>query len=194
MNEVFVDIASLVPDEHNSRIHDEKNILLIQRNYKKFGQYRPFVVQKSNMRVLVGNGLLEAMKQSGATGKVKAVILDLDDDSANVLAVQDNRSHDLSAFDVDKLFEQLEHFDDKLKTLLDFDSLRSADDEAPDFREPNKVFSDKDVGTFFVCGEYRMYLSRDQFTKWRENLQLSAGFSNKDQIDEIRRRIGLNEN
>ena len=194
MNEVLVNISCLVPDVHNSRVHSDKNILLIQRNFEKFGQYRPFVVQKSTMRVLVGNGLLSAMKQAGVTGNVKAVILDLNNDEANTLALIDNRSHDFSCFDMDKLFSQMENLDAKIASLLDFSS-NISDSVIPDFRPPDESKRDDERGTIFVCGEYKIRLTRRQFLKWRERLQLSVGFNAKDQIKEIKKRIGLkNEN
>ncbi len=196
MNEVLVELSALVPDEQNSRRHDEKNILLIQRNYEKFGQYRPLVVQKSSMRVLAGNGLLQAMKHAGVTGKVKAVIMDIDDGEANALAILDNRSHDLSSFDCNLLFAQLEKFDNGLKSLLDYDSMRrdSELNEEAELREtPEVMDGEKSPGTNFVLGEYRIHLTQKQFLAWREELQINVGFAPKDQKDEIKRRIGLNE-
>ena len=96
-------LSDIQPDPMNSRVHDVHNIEIIKRSLQRFGQYRPFVIQKSNHYIRVGNGMYQAMlllakqqEKQLSEVQVNCIVLDLDDDSASALSILDNKSSDLS--------------------------------------------------------------------------------------------------
>lgn len=96
-----VAIDSLIPDPSNARTHDEKNLAAIKGSLAKFSQRKPIVVR--NNIVLAGNGTLAAAKSLGWT---KINIVRADDMTATeaaAFALADNRTTDLSAFDMSTL-------------------------------------------------------------------------------------------
>lgn len=104
-----VKLSELKPDKKNARKHDKRNIDEIKRSLQKNPQYRPFVVQKSTGRILVGNGMYQAMKELGITeGWVE--YRDLSDEEATVLALSDNRTAELAEWNtavLKNLFEDI---------------------------------------------------------------------------------------
>lgn len=98
MNIELVLISDLVADERNARVHSERNIEEIMRSIKKFGQHRPFVVQRGTNKVLIGNGMLEAMKRLEID---KGYVYYVDDDSDTAIrrALADNRTAELASWD-----------------------------------------------------------------------------------------------
>ncbi len=94
----LVELKQLSPDDHNARIHDARNLTEIERSLKEFGQHRPFVVQRSTGKIIIGNGMFEAMKKLGYK---EALVLWVDDSDERAIrrALADNRTSDLSAFD-----------------------------------------------------------------------------------------------
>lgn len=109
---VKLKLSEIISDPGNSRVHDIHNLQVIKKSLLRFGQYRPFVIQKSTMYIRVGNGMYQAMLQiAKEQGKdvgdieVKCMVLDLTDEQANTLSVLDNKSSDLSYNDNAKLGE-----------------------------------------------------------------------------------------
>jgi len=94
----IVGIEKLNPDPANARRHSKRNVEEIARSLKAFGQHAPLVVQKSTMRVLVGNGRLEAMK---SLGWKQAAVYIVDDDNVTAVrrALADNRTAELAEWD-----------------------------------------------------------------------------------------------
>lgn len=96
MHEVTtVKLNELVPDDYNARKHDRRNIKEIARSLGDFGQHRPFVVQAGTNKILVGNGMYQAMKKLKMQD---ALVIYVHDDDATALrrALADNRAGDLS--------------------------------------------------------------------------------------------------
>ena len=73
-----VRLEAITPDPRNARRHDERNLAEIRRSLERFGQYRPFVVQRQGMIIRVGNGMYQVMRDLGWT-EALAVVLDLTD-------------------------------------------------------------------------------------------------------------------
>jgi hypothetical protein len=127
---VTANLDDLTPDSANARLHSKRNIDEIARSLKEFGQHRPFVVQKSTGRILIGNGMYEAMRKLGWT---EAQVLYVNDDNitATRRALADNRTAELAEWDFSMLPELLSDVmkdtdipvpgwcDDELKELLD---------------------------------------------------------------------------
>jgi ParB-like chromosome segregation protein Spo0J len=95
---VFVKLSKLKPDKRNARKHSGRNIEEIARSLREFGQHRPFVVQKSTGKILVGNGMYEAMKQLGWKEGLVLYVED-DDETAAKRALADNRTGELAEWD-----------------------------------------------------------------------------------------------
>jgi len=72
-------LSSLKFDDKNARKHDKKNLKSIKDSLDKFGQVEPLVVQKSTMKVIGGNGRLEAMKDLGWKD-CDIALIDIDND------------------------------------------------------------------------------------------------------------------
>ena len=111
MNVKLVPLIELTPDNKNARRHNERNIQEIMRSLQANEQYRPFVVQKSTNRIVVGNGMYEAMKRL----KIKegwAEFRDLTDAEATKLAIADNRTAELAEWDFDTLGELFAEMDE----------------------------------------------------------------------------------
>lgn len=107
---VTLKLSQIISDPMNSRVHDIHNIEVIKKSLSRFGQYRPFVIQKSTMYIRVGNGMYQAMVQLAKEQQkplnqleVKCIVLDITNQEANTLSVLDNKSSDLSYNDNAKL-------------------------------------------------------------------------------------------
>lgn len=103
---VKVKLSDLKLDPKNTRVHDQHNIEIIKKSLNKYKQYRPFVVQKDNMMIRVGNGMYQAMlslAEDEGTNidevEVNCVIKDMTDEEAETLSILDNKASDTSYFD-----------------------------------------------------------------------------------------------
>jgi hypothetical protein len=95
---VSVEIDKIKPDKKNARKHSKRNIDEIKRSLSDLGQHRPFVVQKSTGRILIGNGMYVAMKELGwETAQV--IYVDDDDETAAKRSLADNRTAELAEWD-----------------------------------------------------------------------------------------------
>ena len=74
MQKITLSLHEIFPDPENMRFHDEKNLQIIMDGLLRHGQYRDFVIQKSNHIIRVGNGMYEAMKRLNWQKKVKCVV------------------------------------------------------------------------------------------------------------------------
>jgi hypothetical protein len=115
METLTVELAELVPDDENPRTHDSRNLDAIRESLTEHGQVEPLVVQKSTMRVIAGNGRMEALKTMGHT-QASVVLLDVDDKQARKLSIALNRTGELAGWDEGTLASHL-----KALSELDFD-------------------------------------------------------------------------
>lgn len=111
MKPILVELSTLKPDHKNARKHSERNIKEIMRSLQANEQYRPFVVQEGTNRIIVGNGMYEAMKRLGIkTGW--AEFRRLTEDEATKLAIADNRTAELAEWDFETLGTLFKEIDD----------------------------------------------------------------------------------
>jgi DNA modification methylase len=160
---VVVNLNDLTPDSANARLHSERNIKEITRSLKEFGQHRPFVVQKSTGRILVGNGMYEAMKKLGWT-EGQVLYVDDDDATATRRALADNRTAELAEWDNQILKDLLQDLgpepnvpgwsDEELEGLFDLSDWNPqiGEDEAPE--TPEEPVSK--LGDIWLCGNHRV--------------------------------------
>ena len=132
-----IKISKLNPDPDNTKIHNKENIELIKSRLLKFGQYRPFVVQKNGMRIRIGNGMYQAMKDIGIK-EAKAIILDIDDKEAVELSIGDNKASELGSFwDDEALSEIFKDLD------LDLDIIGFSENEIKEYLPEEKDLEEK---------------------------------------------------
>ena len=105
-------IAGLTPDPANRRTHPARNIEMIATSLRSVGAARSIVIDETN-EVLAGNGVLQG---AAAAGLSKVRIVDADGDTIIAvrrsgltaeqkrdLAIYDNRSGELAAWDIEQL-------------------------------------------------------------------------------------------
>lgn len=194
MNLTKLSLSELHPDPENPRIHDERNLKIIMDGLGRFGQYRPYVVQKQGMVIRVGNGMHEAMTRLNWAEPVDCVILDLTDDLGRTLSILDNRASELSSFDDVQMAEQLAKLDDAVRTFCGFSSEeidRLLDTSVPTFREDVDPSRLEPFGTKFRIGDHLIKVTRPQYDAWVEDLRCAAGLAEADIVREIRRRLAI---
>ena len=155
-----VDLSKLKLDDKNARKHSARNIEEIKRSLEEFGQHRALVVQRSTNKILIGNGMYQAMKSLGWKDADVYFVDDSDREAAK-RALADNRTSDLSEWDAGVLSELVGSLDfdipgfneDELKDLAKFDapdiSVNNADDD-----DDGGYYSDAVEATYNL---YRLY-------------------------------------
>lgn len=140
-----VQISELHHYPGNARVHD---LGAIAESLDVHGLYRPVVVQKSTMRILAGNGTVEAARDVLGWETIDAYIIDVDDDRALRINIVDNQTQALGSNDVEALLKQLRTLDDDLIGTgfqpSDLDALQAELDalsDVPDF-EPDDAGGD----------------------------------------------------
>lgn len=107
-----LDVNDVKVWEDNARIHTKRNFDELKKSLLQWGQYKPIIVQKSSMRIVAGNGTYQAILALG-WDKVNCNIMDLDDVSAEALAIADNRTGLLSQWDDRVLTRTLKHLQEQ---------------------------------------------------------------------------------
>jgi DNA modification methylase len=100
-------LAKLVEDSDNPRLHPAKNLEAIKASLTSFGQVEPLVVQAKGLRVIGGNGRLQAMKDLGWE-EADVVRVKLSDSKARALAIALNRTGELAAWNEATLVKLLD--------------------------------------------------------------------------------------
>jgi len=95
-------------DTKNSRVHNQRNIDTIAASLELSGQQTPLVILQDGT-ILKGNGTYLAAKQLGAK-TIAAVVYSGDQDTADLYAVNDNRTSELAEWDFPSLSEALGEF------------------------------------------------------------------------------------
>ena len=119
-----VKLNKLKLDNKNARKHNAKNISELERSLKEFGQHRALVVQRGTNKILIGNGMYQAMLNLGFD-EADVYFVDDDDKTAVKRAIADNRTGELAEWDADMLNELMADF----AKLGDFDVPGFSDDE-----------------------------------------------------------------
>lgn len=102
-----VPIDTLHEDPDNARMHDDKNLRVIEASLRGHGQTQLLVLYAG--KVLVGNGRLSVMRRMGWTG---AAVMDVTKyfataEQATAFAIGDNRANELGTWDFKGLSKQL---------------------------------------------------------------------------------------
>lgn len=104
-----VEVSKLVPDPHNARKHDARNIDAIAESLREHGQRKPVVAQKvgDTLVVRAGNGTLQAAKKLGWK-RLAVLVVEEDDREATRFALRDNRTAELAEWDDEALRKALQ--------------------------------------------------------------------------------------
>lgn len=126
-----LNLAEIKLDKQNARKHDDRSIEAIGKSLEAFGQQKPVVVTSKNV-VVAGNGTVQAAKSLGWKS-ISAVRLpgDWTQKQIQAYAIADNRTADLSEWNVENLLKQIQSFDpeklgevgfseDEIQDLLEF--------------------------------------------------------------------------
>lgn len=101
-----VPVDSLIEDPANVRLHDQDSQRELGASYASFTQRKPVVAQLRSEgappMVRAGNGTLRALRAAGHTW-VAAVVVHEDDVTATAYAIADNRTAELSKWDLPAL-------------------------------------------------------------------------------------------
>ena len=101
LNVERVSVDELKLDPRNARLHPDRNLAAIRASLERFGQQKPIVVKKDGT-VIAGNGTLEAARLLGWT-HLDVVRTELEGKEALEFAIADNRTSELSEWDVQAL-------------------------------------------------------------------------------------------
>lgn len=97
-----VPIVFPLEDPENARAHPVRNVEAIAASIRRFGQRTPIVVNRRTRYVEKGNGTLAAMLSEGYR-YIAAVLVDEDPATSTAYAVTDNRTSDLSEWNIPHL-------------------------------------------------------------------------------------------
>jgi len=113
MNIITMSISELKHPESNVRIHSTQQIKEFIRSLNKFGQTRLAVIDENNT-ILIGNGMVEAMKQRGDTKVECCKREDLSEADKKKLMIADNKIFSLGIDDLETLNTFIEELSDDL--------------------------------------------------------------------------------
>lgn len=114
----LIGIDTVEQHPKNPRVHD---LDAIAGSLERFGQTKPIIVQKSTGFVVAGNGTRLAAKEKLGWDEINAVLLDMDDETAEAYLAADNRTSDRAKYDSERLLGLLEGIDDLDGTGFDLD-------------------------------------------------------------------------
>ena len=173
-----VKLSELKHDKKNARRHDERNVEEIKRSLQEFGQHRPFVVQRGTNKVIVGNGMLDAMLALGMT-EGDAYFVDDDEETSIRRSLADNRTGELAAWDMAVLKDLFEDMGpvpnvpgwntEEIENLFTSFSPLDGDREKVGASPWERVGKTTD-GVMFSCGEISVKISLDTYETFLRRL------------------------
>ena len=131
LQKLAVPIEQLELDPANARKHGEADLAAIAASLKQYKQRTPIVVNSRNNQVAKGNGTLQAAIALGWS-HIAVVFVEDDESTQRGYAIADNRTAELSKWDLDSLALQLDELaiaEPDLYDALLLDELRLAPDE-----------------------------------------------------------------
>ncbi len=185
-----VAISSLTAYPTNPRRGD---IDAIASSLTAHGQYRPIVVQASTKFVLAGNHTLKAAKKLGWK-KIKAVLVEVDDDTAKKIVLADNRLTDLAGYNeplLKSLLQALPELDgtgftaSEVETL---DRLISGDQKEP-LGTSGNLKDDPEV----KIAAWKFSIEQEVYDAWKEQLYDEFGKTKSKANAGIKERLGFPE-
>lgn len=105
-------------DPHNERAHNRLNVEAIKRSLMAFGQRSPIVVNQ-RLEVLKGNGTLVAARELG-WAEIFIVQANLTPEQEKAYKIADNKTGDLSSWDLPKLSETMKQLSEEMREATGF--------------------------------------------------------------------------
>ena len=117
-----VEVSELREMPDNVREHDRRSIEAIKESYETSRQQKPIVVANDGTTVIAGNGQLLAVRELG-WDRITVSVSPFEPGSkeAELFAIQDNRSGELSSFNTDRLKTKLKNLSSDLRSRAGFD-------------------------------------------------------------------------
>lgn len=147
----WVDVNTLKPSPHNTRLHSNKQIKLLCEGFQNFGVMTPILVDVHG-EIIAGHGRYQAALRLGLKEVPVIVIRHLTEGSKRAYRIADNKLGDLSGFDEKALAIEIKNIieidvDPRITGLetVDIDLLiqsveeRPAGNAADDIPEPSSV-------------------------------------------------------
>jgi ParB-like chromosome segregation protein Spo0J len=182
-------ISSLTAYPTNPRRGD---IDAIAASLQAHGQYRPIVVQDSTKFVLAGNHTLKAAKKLGWK-KIKAVLVDVNEDTAKKIVLADNRLTDIASYNeplLKSLLEALPELEGTGFTQSEVETLdRLISGDNKESISGDKLKSDPEVR----ISAWKFTVDKDAYDAWKEQLYEEFGKTKSKANNGIKERLGFPE-
>ena len=105
-------IAEIKPYEHNPRLNDDA-VDAVAASIRKFGWRQPIVVDEQGV-IIIGHTRLKAAQKLGLEEVPVHVAVGLSNEESAALRLADNRTHDMSTWDLPKLAGELDRMGEGL--------------------------------------------------------------------------------
>ena len=106
----YIDIKDLIPYENNPRINDNA-IDKVAKSIKEFGFKNPIIIDENNI-IIAGHTRLLASRKLELKEIPVIRVEDLTDKQIKAFRIADNKTSELSEWDMEALEEELEDLDD----------------------------------------------------------------------------------
>lgn len=121
-----ISINELTPYENNARINDNA-VNAVANSIKEFGFKVPIIIDRNNV-IIAGHTRVKAAKACGMKEVPCICADDLSDEQARAFRLADNKLAELSMWDYDKLYQELEKIPDidmsKFELTIDEQSIK----------------------------------------------------------------------
>lgn len=121
----LIALSALKPDRRNANKHGERNLSVIERSLRRFGQVKP-IVTDSKRNIVAGNGTYIVAERIGMP-ELAVVVFPGNRNEARAYAIADNRSAELSEWDDPELLAQIEAMNSELREAAGFDDVETDD-------------------------------------------------------------------
>jgi hypothetical protein len=150
---LLVRVSDLTADPRNARLHDDRSYDAIAASLRQFGQRKPIVVDGT--KVVAGNGQLEAARRLGWTHLAVTDTEGLTPEQVRAYALADNRTAELSEWNVEVLLSDLSGLDgfDVGFSKKDVADLMRSIDMSPAVKEE----APKPSGQFWQLGRHELH-------------------------------------
>lgn len=153
----LIPLDEIKPYENNARVHDERSLQILCNNIKelKFSKESAISVDKDHV-IICGHGRWMAAKMLGMSVIPCVVRDDLTPEQVRLKRNSDNMAQDLSLFDNDKLWSDLDGISDDFD-LGDFGFEVPSFDDLPE-EEPEVMEVNEPVGPAEECWNTIVYI------------------------------------
>jgi ParB/RepB/Spo0J family partition protein len=105
-----LDTAELLTNPRNPRKHADEQLAMLAASLKRDGQTKPLLVRRTNRMIIAGHGIHQAAQMIGLE-RLRVVLLDVDQATADRIMLADNRHGDQSAADTARVADLLREID-----------------------------------------------------------------------------------